>query len=260
MPSVKVARRPVRDEQEGKESRFKIIIGKDGCQFGRDFNFSRKMAWTVIDEDAEHVLLISKGVVVLDSFHLEPVDCSWETSYARDFLNGEFLQACFRDTDIRHIRLTVCEDQVNEFGIRPGKRTFDRLFLLSAQEFLRYREVIPSCRVSLEFRARAKEDFFMPEDYQDKLRNRSMELDTDLLFPERDELENFQPLSAVNFFDSIGWWLRTPGVLPSEYMYVSRHNYLHRRGLNAFLAVNGYRPAMWLDRSYFRSLMGGAGR
>jgi len=96
-------------------------------QDGDTANGAEPIEWEVLDTDGDNILLISKSALDSRAYHSRNTNISWKDSDLRAWLNGEFLENAFSDSE---------HCQMREVVLEPGIR--DRLFLLSAEEALYY--------------------------------------------------------------------------------------------------------------------------
>ena len=227
----------------------------DSFSFGRDYfsNSNRHLQWLRLDHDEDSILLLSRQMIYIDSFHDREGDFDWSTSYVRKFFNSEFLNMCFKDSESRGIQLTdLYNENENLYGVSGGPDTRDFIFLLSLEQFQKYQEDIPGA-VSIPLHlmnGTAKNDYFIPDSEQQKQRRLYYEsIDYDSVEEVNNTKEDDVPVTSVSsFYSNLGWWLRTPGIDSREYMFVDRYNHVCKKGINGILGVQGYRPAMWVNK------------
>lgn len=101
-----------------------------------DIHVRRDIEWTVLAAEEDRALLISKNCLDWDFFDgsnsiFEPANpTSWERSYLREMLNGDFFDSAFSGAE---------KQLISETEVTCGeKTTIDRLFLLSADEVEAY--------------------------------------------------------------------------------------------------------------------------
>lgn len=176
-------------------------------------NGTEEIIWVAIAKEENRVFLLSLNC--LDSRRYNDVKdgpVTWAESELRGWLNGEFCNSAFTETEQRLLTETELVTLDNEkYGTPGGENTVDRVFLLSMEEVdayldrgLRYGHVTA---------------------YAD---NRG---------------------AASNASDNGWWWLRSPGKVRRDACYVdalgkpSYYGYVvHRSGWSV-------RPAMWIDLS-----------
>ena len=235
---------------------FEALDDLDCFSFGRDYfsNSNRRLQWLRLDSNEDSILLLSRQIIYIDSFHDREGDFDWSTSYVRKFFNSEFMHMCFRDNESRGIRITdLHNEKENLFCVSGGPDTRDYVFLLSFEQFQKYQEDIPgSLSIPLHLmNGTAKNDYFIPDTEQQKQRRLYYEsIDYDSVEEVNNTKDEDVPVTSVSsFYSNLGWWLRTPGIDSREYMFVDRYNHVCEKGINGILGVQGYRPAMWVSKS-----------
>lgn len=130
--------------------------------------------------------------------------------HARYWLNGEFYENAFTDSEKARILLTLNENKDNpDSGIAGGPDTEDHVFFLSYEEFNRY------------FKTR-DEGRCEPTDSAKSMH--------------KDMREN----------KYCYWWLRTPGEFRCNAMYIHPNGRVSTYGSDVGHDSLGYRPAMWI--------------
>lgn len=105
-----------------------------------EIHISHPIEWLVLDYNhkAQKVLVVSKYAINLEGFANCPIlgsgyETSWEKSYLRLWLNGDFFEDCFDSEE----KSRILSSYTFSFdGIR--KRTIDKIFLLSLNEVKKY--------------------------------------------------------------------------------------------------------------------------
>lgn len=95
--------------------------------------------WIVIDVQGEELLLLSRKILDVQVFNLTSTDCSWQNSYIRSWLNGEFLSQISYSCDaeeqyFKALRAHDIQSVHNDDGEVKNITTSDRIFLLSEEE------------------------------------------------------------------------------------------------------------------------------
>ena len=99
--------------------------------------------WLVLEVQNNKVLILSKDVIEERPYNSEYKVVTWKTCTLRKYLNGEFLQK-FTGEQQRKIIETSIENNNNPwygnrwFCIKGGRKTNDRIFLLSIEEVVKY--------------------------------------------------------------------------------------------------------------------------
>lgn len=111
-------------------------------EYEQDNNYlsgKEKIEWIVIDKAENALLLVSKYALDCQKFNPSYDNLSWETSYIRQWLNGDFYNSAFNENEREMIKTTsVKADKNPKYGTNPGKSTKDKVFLLSCDETERY--------------------------------------------------------------------------------------------------------------------------
>lgn len=122
----------------------KLNIG-DEIVFGRyeqDDNRSNdgeEIEWTILDKQGDRVLVISKYVLEGSRYNDDYMDVTWEQSLVREWLNTEFINDAFSESEQAMIpKVLVTADKNPEYDSDPGNDTEDKIFLLSVPEVEKY--------------------------------------------------------------------------------------------------------------------------
>ena len=201
-------------------------------QDGNEENGPEKIEWIVLDVKDGRSLLISRYALDTVPYHTENINITWEKCFLRSWLNNDFLQTAFTDTE-QSLILETEVDNSQKQGLKRwnnwkktkgGKDTNDRIFLLSYLEANQYLGVTwngeenPSGKVE------------MTEFLRQKAADSPYYFDT---------LED----NPENGFCT--WWLRSPGYLQNLVAQVARLGVLIAgNSTNEDVAI---RPALWLN-------------
>ena len=95
--------------------------------------------WRVLDRQEEKVLLISRYALEWKEYHGSEAYITWEKCDLRKWLNNEFLNMAFSETERSMIANTRCPADKNpRYSTAPGNVTTDKIFLLSIPEAEKY--------------------------------------------------------------------------------------------------------------------------
>ncbi len=98
--------------------------------------------WLILDEKDRKAFIISKILLTIKPYHDPPgysVSTTWEACSLRKWLNNDFLNCAFSAEEQRKIQsTTVTADKNPSYRISPGKKTNDKVFLLSILEANKY--------------------------------------------------------------------------------------------------------------------------
>ena len=212
---------PVRDAQFLIEKR-KL---QKQCKVGNIVKFGTYMQngsnpesieWQVLDVIGEKALVISKYGLDKKSYNTIRADVTWETCTLRKWLNEEFLNTAFSESQKQIIpTVTVSADKNPSYNTNPGNATQDKIFLLSIPEVTKYFGDSDARKCKLTALAK---------------RNGA--------------------LSSSE--GSCWWWLRSPADNRKSAAYVHSDGDIRKGGIVGNLVDNAYhavRPAMWIDLS-----------
>lgn len=102
-------------------------------------NGKEDIQWIVLDKEGSKVLLLSKYGLDCVPYHKEGGSITWETCSLRSWLNQEFLMEAFSKELQEMISITEIVNKKNaKFGTKGGKKTEDKIFLLSTDEVKKY--------------------------------------------------------------------------------------------------------------------------
>ena len=170
------------------------------------------LAWILLDRQGDKALLLCRDGIDYRRFHEDFVSCGWDSSTLRTWLNGEFLETAFTDSERPRILNSLIEAEDNaRYGTSGGGESVSAVFLLSAGEAETYLTAQTAATL-LSDAAEAKDD-------------------------------------RAGSFGGCCWWLRTPGYNARYRAYVDRQGAVSYEGMycdNRHFAV---RPALWLALS-----------
>ena len=179
-------------------------------------NGKEPIAWIVLDRIEDQALLISKYALDCLPFHETQADVSWEESAIRTWLNGEFYNNAFAESEkpaiVSAAVSNAAEDGYADYSPADHAATVDNIFLLSYREATRY-------------------------------------------FPEQNDLKatgtEYARSRGARFggFTSIGigetdWWLRSAGRASYDAAFVNVYGNIDTKNVKT---SQGIRPALWMD-------------
>lgn len=178
-------------------------------------NGSESVEWLVLDVKDGKALVISKyGLdAVQYSSSTKKVAVTWETCTLRQWLNDNFFNTAFIDTEKEAIQMvTVSADKNPALNTYVGNATKDKIFLLSMTEANKY-----------------------------------FATDGTLLC----ETTDYAKANGVqvNNDEFCGWWLRTPGMSQKDAVFVGNSGSIVGSGDDIASKNYAVRPAMWIDIS-----------
>lgn len=101
---------------------------------------NERIGWKVLEVADDKILVVVKDVMMQgDRYHVSNSSVTWETSSIRKKLNEEIYNQIFSEEDKSHILSTDVHTEDNPMFRTPGGNdTVDKLFLLSAEEVMKY--------------------------------------------------------------------------------------------------------------------------
>lgn len=211
--------------QYGKESADKLVkidVGNT-YTFGtyeQDNNFSNgkeAIEWIVLAKDGNELLLISDKALDCQPYNKSWGDVTWETCSLRKWLNQDFLDVAFSDSEKDKISTVAVPATNNQkYHTNAGNSTRDKVFIFNIDEAEKYFETDESRRCA-------------PTDYAVA-----------------------QGASMDNFYTAYGqgattcWLLRSPGESQEKATSVTFAGSIAFSG-NSGVSDDGVRPAIWIS-------------
>ena len=200
------------------EQEFKSVDVGNYIFFGtyeqnNDTNDGREaIEWLVLETNGSRALVISKYALDYKRYNERNTDITWETCSLRKWLNEDFLDSAFSDSEKAIIpAVTVSADRNPEYGTSVGNATEDQVFLLSITEANKYfgSDSARQCK---------------PTDYA---------------------VANGAGDNSSS--DNSYWWLRSPGKNRVCAAYVFIGGGISEMGSGITNHTFVVRPAMWID-------------
>ncbi|MBQ6695859.1 MAG: acyltransferase [Lachnospiraceae bacterium] len=171
-----------------------------------------RIEWRVLDKKDGRVLLVAVNGLHGAAFQQEYRASNWKDSTIRDLLNEEFLNMAFSEKEQELIAVTqVVTNDNSQYGTAGGNITYDKVFLLSAEEAQKY----------------------FIDDEARKLEPTTMAFRRGI---------NVNPRVGSSW-----WWLRTMGKESNMVAVVSQDGEINLEGERVNIASGGIRPAIWID-------------
>lgn len=189
-------------------------------------NGKEPIEWEIICVEDGKALIISKYGLDVKIYDTHKNGSTWETCSLRSWLNNEFLNDNFSDSEKKKIIKTIVTADDNEkFEIRGGNDTEDKIFLLSIKEVEQYLTTESSREC-------------IPTEYAKTV--------SDLFFDNNDD--------GKDDYECCAWWLRTVGdynnyascIWPEDAEGGHYHEIADVAVTDDYCAL---RPAMWIDIS-----------
>lgn len=172
---------------------------------------NEKIEWRILAKENNKLLVISKYALDRQPYHTTRTDITWESCSLRSWLNNEFLNEAFSETEQSMIAITTIKNAKNlEYGTPGGANTHDKVFILSIAEV---------------------EKYFSSDSYRQA----------------EPTAYGVAQGEYVNDDDgNYSWWLRSPGRSRSHVAYVYSGN-VFDDGVIANNDDVAIRPAMWIN-------------
>ena len=223
------------------------IVDDKSCEFGEWRGMPVK--WRVLSVEDGRALLISEDILAvrqydgLDEYNnpdgpsdWENAEVTWADSDIRAWLNDDFLNEIFSMEEQKSILLSEIPNPDNmEYGTPGGKKTEDKLFLLSTDEATKYFK---------DYEDRIAE-FMMEQadlEYELKVYGEYYDIDQDNL----DDYERYTRDKYLNQKQEFLWWLRSPGNSGYHAAFVHDYGYIYDIDFNVRTFL-GVRPALYID-------------
>ena len=110
-----------------------------GSYYQDDLSRKTPIKWRVLEVKDGKALLISELLLDAQPYNKEFKEITWENSSIRDWLNNEFINEAFTQSEQNKINLTYIYNNDNvKYGAKGGNNTQDKIFLLSLDEVNKY--------------------------------------------------------------------------------------------------------------------------
>ena len=185
--------------------------------------------WRVLQNSGSELFILSEYILESKRYHNAFIDITWRDSDLRKWLNDEFYNVAFNDSEKKFIKTRHCTD--NGEG---STDTEDKVFLLSVSEVkeLTYKLDEDSlsakrCAIGTEFAKIKKNDGCHLYVYDKKVKDNYI-------------IENGEE------FGCSWWWLRTQGNTSSRAFFVGTRSSIRSYG-RVNLVCYGVRPALKIN-------------
>ena len=177
------------------------------------------LTWRVLFSHGGKVLLITEHSITERLYHHTHAQANWEKSDLRQWLNGEFFEDTFTESEKKVI---LDASSVSSVDIFPkGSAVSDKL----------PKDEPPLCSGDLVFilsEAEVRRFFKNEEDACCSA------------FGDQHDPECSQSVECAS------WWLRSPGTIAGCAAYVDKKGNVNKHGTNVFLPGTFVRPAIWI--------------
>lgn len=181
-------------------------------QDGNTSNGAEEVEWILLAKEDGKALVLSKYALDCVAYNSEFASSSWETCTLRTWINDDFYNSTFTDVEKKAIATTTVTADANPmFSTDPGQPTQDPMFLLSVSEAEKYIT------------------------------------DRDIMKCEPTKYATYGQIETDENNGYCKWWLRSPGLNPSDATAVGSWGFIYGQGNYVFFQFYGVRPAMWID-------------
>lgn len=201
--------------RKNKKARYKV---GDTIKFGM-FD-GRQIEWSVLEVNADNILVLSKIGLELRPYNAIKKAISWEACDLRRYLNGEFISKCF---DENEQELIVSANLAGDNEKSKGNNDiWDKVFLLSEYEAEKIfeNENARKCGVSS----------YVTHQMNAQLKKINISDSNDRVMYE---------------LSTRWWWLRSTAYSDDCAMIVTEDGYIDKEGIDVDVDVT-VRPAMWV--------------
>ena len=175
---------------------------------------SEAIQWRCIDVDAANgrALLLSVYGLEVMAYHWQSASVTWETCSLRSYLNSNFYNGVFSDSERQRILQTwISNPGSSAYGTYGGNETLDHVFLLSIDEL----------------------KYYFPYEALRKAQPTA--------------LARFHGAYGTADPDCAWWWLRSPGMSASSASSVNSLGVLLDTGPDVSTVSGMIRPAIWVS-------------
>lgn len=102
-------------------------------------NGKEEIEWIVLSKENDMTLLISRYALDCKKYHYTYGDSTWEISDLRKWINTDFFNNAFGDSEQKMLQsITLRNNDNSEYGVDGGNDTKDKVFILSVEEIEKY--------------------------------------------------------------------------------------------------------------------------
>jgi len=215
--------------------------------------------WRVLDLQHDYALVITENIIEVPYLYIPDVELNltWEVSFMREYLNGDFLGRFSMEDRARILETTVINNNNPWFDTSGGNDTVDKVFFLSLEEVIQYfgdSGQLSDRPVVMQYFSRDYgRTIVRPPNTDDGEVGEPSSFITDQYSAARTAY--FHNAYPSGFFASspqdelipFVWWLRTPGHFPHSFVVVQDDGWINVQGGGIITrAYYGIRPAVWL--------------
>ncbi|HEX9063194.1 MAG TPA: DUF6273 domain-containing protein [Clostridia bacterium] len=185
--------------------------------------------WQVLQNSGGELFILSEYILDCRKYHGEYTDIIWHDCDLRKWLNGEFYNAAFNDSEKKFIKTAHCTDNGEN-----SPDTEDKVFLLSVSEVRELTDKFVENPFSVKRRAIGTE--FAKTKKSDGCH---------LYVYDKTDKRNYL-IENEKEYGCSWWWLRTQGNQPSRASFVGPRSSVRSYG-EVTLSRDGVRPALKIN-------------
>ena len=184
-------------------------------------NGAEPIEWLVLDNQGDRMLVISRYGLDCRKYNETYTAVTWETCSLRSWLNSEFYNTAFSDSEKASIRTTTINNTDNAgYNTGGGSATTDNVFCLSIDEAKAY---------------------FGADDGNGQNPARAVKVTAHAVVRGA-----YADTSAQWYGGNCWWWLRSPGYQQGNAAYVLSHGNVSGAGDYVNSDHYAIRPALWI--------------
>ena len=189
-------------------------------------NGAEPIEWLVLDNQGDRMLVISRYGLDSQEYNERRTSVTWETCGLRSWLNSEFYNTAFSDSEKALIRTTTLSNPDNaKYNTSGGNATNDNVFCLSIDEAKAY----------------------FGADSKDSNGNTINKARATKPTAYAVAMGAWTSSSTEWYGGNCEWRLRSPGDFQDSAAFVSTFGYVYEYGGYVDNARSAVRPAMWID-------------
>ena len=227
-------------------------------QDGNDENGKEDIEWVVLAREDDKALIMSKYILELKKYNDEKEDITYENSSIRAFLNDEFYNDAFNDTEKNTIVETLVENKDNnniyqksssgdkKISTIGGEDTNDNVFLLSFSEVKKYFGNLSAIYMNAGKATETEKKYFKNDT---NLCNTTITkaVNENNAHETGKSYKSYPPLKINSTkYQQTDWWLRDIGRYQNYACFVSEG--INDKGVQV-TSIKGVRPCMWIKIS-----------
>ena len=183
-----------------------------GSYYQTDSTKKEPIEWQILAVEGNKSLIISKKILDCKKYNESYESVTWESCSIRKWLNNEFKNLAFSESEQQRIQTTCVTNKNNPtYNTNGGSNTTDKIFLLSIEDACKY---------------------FSTDDERACMAT---------------EYAKEKGIHVDSFSGNSQWWLCSPGNDQDFASYVFVDGFIEAHGHIVTSNNNGVRPALWIS-------------